>query len=72
LGLGLPDGKGLELLEELHRRHPGLPVVVLSARELPADQLERVAATLAKSRTNGQHFLQLLGRLLPAKENRHA
>ncbi|QLC72899.1 PAS domain S-box protein [Pseudomonas sp. LPB0260] len=37
LDLGLPDGEGLELLEELHRRHPGLPVVVLSAQELPTD-----------------------------------
>jgi PAS domain S-box-containing protein len=72
LDLGLPDGNGLELLEELHRQHPGLPVVVLSAQELPAAQLDRVEAALAKSRTNGQHFLQLLGRLLPAKENRHA
>ncbi|UTW06120.1 PAS domain S-box protein [Pseudomonas benzenivorans] len=72
LDLGLPDGSGLELLEELNRHHPGLPVVVLSAQELPADQRDRVAAVLAKSRTNGQHFLQLLGRLLPAKENRHA
>ncbi|NQD94600.1 response regulator, partial [Pseudomonas sp. CrR25] len=72
LDIGLPDGNGLELLEELHRHHPGLPVVVLSAQELPAEQLGQVEAALAKSRTNAQHFLGLLGRLLPAKENRHA
>ena len=72
LDLSLPDGNGLELLDELHQHHPGLPVVVLSAHELPAEQLGQVEAALAKSRIDAQHFLQLLGRLLPAKENRHA
>ncbi|MDB5980061.1 MAG: histidine kinase [Pseudomonas sp.] len=67
LDLGLPDGNGLELLEELHLRHPGLPVVVLSAQELSADQLELVEAAMAKSRTDAQHFVNLLRRLLPAK-----
>ena len=72
LDLGLPDGNGLELLDELHLHHPGLPVVVLSAHELSREQLARVEAALAKSRTDAQHFLELLGRLLPAKENLHA
>jgi signal transduction histidine kinase/DNA-binding response OmpR family regulator len=67
LDLGLPDGNGLELLEELHFRHPGLPVVVLSAQELSADQLLLVEAALAKSRTDARHFVNLLRRLLPAK-----
>ncbi|MEX6502032.1 CHASE domain-containing protein [Pseudomonas zhanjiangensis] len=72
LDIGLPDGNGLELLEELHQHHPALPVVVLSAHELDGEQLARVEAALAKSRTDAQHFLQLLGRLLPAKERQHA
>lgn len=72
LDLGLPDGNGLELLEELHQHHSGVPVVVLSAHDLPAEYLGQVGATLAKSRTSAQHFLQLLARLLPTKENRHA
>lgn len=72
LDLGLPDGNGMELLDELHQHHPGLPIVVLSAEELPIEQLSRVEAALAKSRTNTQHFLELLGRLLPTKENRNA
>ncbi|WP_372876990.1 response regulator [Pseudomonas sp.] len=72
LDLSLPDGNGLELLEELHQYHPGVPVVVLSAQDLPAERLGQVEATLAKSRTSAQHFLHLLARLLPTKENRHA
>ncbi|WP_397449306.1 response regulator [Pseudomonas sp. NA-150] len=67
LDLTLPDGNGLELLEELHLRHPGLPVVVLSAQELSNKQLALVEAALAKSRTDAQHFVNLLRRLLPAK-----
>ncbi|WP_339459972.1 response regulator [Pseudomonas sp. EA_105y_Pfl2_R69] len=72
LGLSLPDGNGLELLEDIQRLHPSLPVVVLSSSELSSKQLSLVAATLAKSRTDTQHFLNVLARLLPAKENHHA
>ncbi|MDA7087516.1 response regulator [Pseudomonas sp. SA3-5] len=72
LDLGLPDGNGLELLEELHQHHSGVPVVVLSAQDLPAEHLGQVEASLAKSRTSAQQFLHLLARLLPTKENRHA
>ncbi|WP_031303698.1 response regulator, partial [Pseudomonas sp. EGD-AK9] len=71
LDLGLPDGNGLELVEELRRSQPQLPVVVLSASELDGAQLAKVRAALAKSRNDGQHLLQLLTRLLPAKETGH-
>ncbi|MET1079829.1 MAG: CHASE domain-containing protein [Pseudomonas sp.] len=72
LDLGLPDGNGLELLDELQRDHPELPVVLLSAHDLPSDRLGQVEAVLAKSRTDATLFLALLGRLLTARENRHA
>jgi DNA-binding response OmpR family regulator len=72
LDLSLPDGNGLELFEDIQRLHPSLPVVVLSSSEVSSKQLSLVAATLAKSRTDTQHFLNVLARLLPAKENHHA
>lgn len=72
LDIDLPDGNGLELIEEIHRLYPGLPVVVLSAAELSTEQLNRVEAALAKSRTDTQHFLDVLARLLPTKESHHA
>ncbi|MFE8643675.1 response regulator [Sphingomonas sp. NCPPB 2930] len=65
LDLGLPDGNGWDLLDELHRQHPGLPVVVMSANELSGGQLEQVQAALAKSRTSEQRFLSVLQGLLP-------
>jgi signal transduction histidine kinase/DNA-binding response OmpR family regulator len=72
LDIDLPDGSGLELIEEIHRLYPGLPVVILSAAELSTEQLNRVEAALAKSRTDPQHFLDVLARLLPTKESHHA
>ncbi|HEX5843400.1 MAG TPA: CHASE domain-containing protein [Pseudomonas sp.] len=69
---GLPDGNGLELLAEIRRQHPGLPVVVLSSTELNGEQLDLVEAALAKSRTDTQHFLNVLARLLPTKETPNA
>ena len=71
LDLGLPDGNGLELLDELQHQRPGLPVAVLSASEMDGHELAGVSAALAKSRNDGQHFLHMLNRLLPAKETRH-
>jgi PAS domain S-box-containing protein len=68
LDLSLPDGNGLELIAEIHRQYPGLPVVALSSVELSSEQLNLVDAALAKSRTDTQHFLNVLARLLPAKE----
>ncbi|MBX9754625.1 MAG: CHASE domain-containing protein [Pseudomonadaceae bacterium] len=72
LDLNLPDGNGLELIEEIHQLCPGLPIVVLSSTELSTEQLSRVEAALAKSRTEVQDFLDILARLLPTKENGNA
>jgi CheY-like chemotaxis protein len=72
LDFNLPDGNGLELIDEVHRLSPGLPIVVLSSTELSTEQLSRVEAALAKSRTDAQDFLNVLARLLPTKETDHA
>lgn len=72
LDLNLPDGNGLELIEDIHQFCPGLPIVVLSSAELSTEQLSRVGAALAKSRTETKDFLDILARLLPTKENEYA
>ena len=66
LDLGLPDGNGLSLLEEL----PALtaipiPVVILSATEVSQEIRERVAAALVKSRVSEAHIVTVILSLLP-------
>ncbi|MDX1724816.1 MAG: response regulator transcription factor [Pseudomonas sp.] len=39
LDVMLPDGSGLELLKQLRSDHPGLPVLMLSARGEPLDRI---------------------------------
>ena len=39
LDLGLPDGEGLTLLDEVRHREPGLPVLVLTARDQVSDRV---------------------------------
>ncbi|MNF25051.1 Transcriptional regulatory protein OmpR [compost metagenome] len=39
LDVMLPDGSGLELLKQLRGDHPGLPVLMLSARGEPLDRI---------------------------------
>lgn len=40
LDLGLPDGDGLELLKRIRRIKPTLPVILVTARDRPADRVE--------------------------------
>ena len=51
LDIGLPDGDGLELLDQLKAQQPPVPTVIFSAREAEAETATNVAAALIKSRT---------------------
>lgn len=51
LDIGLPDGSGLDLLEQLGAREPPIPALIFSAREEEAETAFNVAAALIKSRT---------------------
>jgi two-component system OmpR family response regulator len=44
LDLHLPDGKGLDFLRALRRRQDGLPVVILTARDMVSDRIEGLKA----------------------------
>jgi signal transduction histidine kinase len=66
LDLSLSDGDGLTLLERLPElcTHP-MPVVILSASEVPHDVQQRVAATLVKSRVSEAHIVKTILSWLP-------
>ena len=51
LDIGLPDGNGLDLVEQLSAQQPPVPTVIFSAREDEAETASNVAAALIKSRT---------------------
>jgi CheY-like chemotaxis protein len=52
LDSGLPDGKGLSLLDEIERSAPRPPVVILSVAEMPFEIRRRVSAAFVKSRVS--------------------
>ena len=66
LDIGLPDGNGLSLLEELPALTAGpIPVVILSAREVSQELQHHVAAALVKSRVSEAHVVTTILSFLP-------
>ena len=66
LDLGLPDGNGLSVLEELPALTANpIPVVILSAIEVSMEMKQRVAAALVKSRVSEAHIIKTILSFLP-------
>lgn len=64
LDIGLPDGNGLDLLEQLSACEPPVPALIFSAREEEAETASNLAAALIKSRTPNQALLAKVEELL--------
>lgn len=62
--VGLPDGSGLDLLDEIRRINPPPPVVIFSAGDLDDAVTTDVAAALVKSRTDNAALYQTIHRLI--------
>jgi len=60
----LPDGSGLDLIEELHG-DPGFtaPVMILSANDMPSEMQTHVAATMVKARVSETNIINEVLRL---------
>jgi PAS domain S-box-containing protein len=70
LDAGLADGDGLRLLDQLAEFGAGhMPVVVLSAIEVPRHVRRRVAAALVKSRASESRIVRTILALLPASKS---
>ncbi len=64
LDVTLPDGSGMELLNELNSVIPPIPVMVFSAIEISADAVQQVGAALVKSRTDNAQLLTTIKRMM--------
>jgi PAS domain S-box-containing protein len=61
LDLMLPDGKGEDILPMLNRPdEKPTPVIVFSAKEIPADMERNILETLVKSRTSNDRLLETI------------
>ena len=60
LDIGLPDGSGLDLIEDIEQLEPQPQVVIFSALDVSDEYADRVDAVLVKSRTNNAKLLSVL------------
>ena len=67
LDIGLPDGSGLDLIEQLGACEPPVPTLIFSAREEEAETAFNVAAALIKSRTPNDALRAKVEELLESK-----
>ena len=67
LDIGLPDGNGLDLLEQLGAFEPPIPTLIFSAREDESETAFNVSAALIKSRTPNDALRAKVEELLKRK-----
>lgn len=60
LDIGLPDGSGLDLIEDIEQMEPQPRIVIFSASDVSAEYLSRVDTVLVKSETNDEKLLSVL------------
>lgn len=66
LDLSLPDGHGLDLLQEMQKYRLDVPVVIFSSEDVNIDTVEQVKAVLMKSRVDNAKLLQTIHQLIPS------
>jgi len=64
IDVGLPDGSGLDLLDEVRRLRPPPPIVIFSAQDFDPSVTTDVAVALVKSRTDNGTLHQTIRELI--------
>ncbi len=67
IDLGLRDGNGLDLVEELNGTDPPTPVILFSTQEPDPQETRSVSASLVKSRTGNDELRDTIRRFLGQK-----
>lgn len=68
LDVSLPDGSGLDLLDELNDY---CPVVIFSGMDTDSGESEKVAAALTKSKTDSEKLIRTVRRVLNQSISKH-
>ncbi len=71
LDVGLPDGSGWELLQEIRARQPEARVVILSGTEMTPDEARKVETVLLKSQVSPRELLDALTRRIHNQTRRN-
>ena len=71
LDVGLPDGSGWELLQEIRDRQPEARVVVLSGTEMTPDEARKVETVLLKSQVSPRELLDALTKRIHKQTRRN-
>jgi PAS domain S-box-containing protein len=66
LDIGLPDGSGITLLDQLNQCATPVPTVMFSASDVDESIADRVNASLLKSSTRNEDLVETILSLLPA------
>lgn len=69
LDIGLPDGSGLDLLEDIERHLFPPRVVIFSAYDVSAEYADKVSAVLTKSKTNNFRLAEVINSVLKCAAN---
>ncbi len=69
LDVGLPDGSGLDLLNQLNNNDYNIPVVIFSAQDIPESVARQVTATLTKSKTDNDKLIQQIHAVINRKNS---
>jgi signal transduction histidine kinase/DNA-binding response OmpR family regulator len=64
IDVGLPDGSGLDLIQDLRRLDPPPPVLIFSASDYDSSTARSVAAALVKSRTENRVLHETIRHLI--------
>ena len=69
IDIGLPDGSGLSLIDYMEDKGINVPIVILSADEVPSGLYDNVIASIVKSRTPENKIVESILSYLPKKES---
>jgi len=70
LDINLPDGSGLEIIDQMKQNNLETPVVIFSSEDVGSDAVEQVKAVLQKTRVDNEQLLRTIQAYLGRENHR--